>query len=63
MTKRTTLAWLSAGCFLLAYEVLALVFHWQTLSGWMWAAAAAYPLVPFACGVLCGHFFWPRKVK
>jgi hypothetical protein len=60
MSKRTGYAWLAAGIFLLVYEILTLVFHWQTLSGWMWAAAN-YPLIPFAAGVLCGHFFWQRK--
>lgn len=52
------LAWAAAGIFLAVYEVIALVNGWQHLSGWMWETSHEYPLLPFACGVLCGHFFW-----
>ena len=34
----------------------------DTISEIVWAATARRPLVPFAAGVLCGHFFWHREV-
>ena len=45
--------------FLLVYEVIAL---WQnkgkTISEFFWHAAYRYPLIPFAFGLLSGHFVW-----
>lgn len=32
----------------------------DTISEIVWKAAAHRPLVPFAAGLLCGHFFWQR---
>lgn len=61
MIKRATLAWVSAGAFLLAYETLALALKWETLSGAVWRLSHDWPLLPFAAGILCGHFFWQRR--
>ena len=33
----------------------------DTISEIVWTAATERPIVPFAAGVLCGHFFWQRK--
>ena len=35
-----------------------------TISAMIQDAAHDYPIIAFAAGVLCGHFFWPvRKEK
>lgn len=45
----------------LVYEVIALRNKTQgdTISEIVWTAAKR-PIVPFACGAICGHFFWQR---
>lgn len=30
-----------------------------TISKVVFHASLRYPIIPFAVGVLCGHFFWP----
>lgn len=47
---------------LLVYEYLALRNRREgdTISEIVWAATTRRPLVPFAGGLLCGHFFWQR---
>lgn len=47
---------------LLAYEVYALADECDgdTISEIMWATTAKRPILPFAMGVLMGHFFWQR---
>ena len=49
---------------LFIYEGIALMnaAPGDTISEIMWAASQR-PLIPFAFGVLCGHFFWQRKPK
>jgi len=34
-----------------------------TLSEMVWAGTKASPLVPFAMGMLMGHWFWPKDYK
>lgn len=47
---------------LLIYELVALRNECEgdTISEIVWAATTKRPLVPFAAGLLCGHFFWQR---
>ena len=47
---------------LVLYEGLALANDCEgdTVSEIVWAATTKRPIVPFAAGVLCGHFFWQR---
>jgi hypothetical protein len=47
---------------LLVYEAVALANECEgdTISEIMWTATTKRPLVPFAAGLLCGHFFWQR---
>lgn len=46
---------------LCAYEIYALADQrpGDTISEIIWALSAR-PLVPFAAGFLCGHFFFPK---
>ena len=45
---------------LLVYEYFALRNECEgdTISEIVWTAATERPIVPFAAGVICGHFFW-----
>lgn len=56
--KRTIFLGLIGG--LLAYEFVMLDEHDtpDTISGIFWGISARRPLVPFAMGMLMGHFFW-----
>lgn len=47
---------------LLVYEAAALATECEgdTISEMVWAATTKRPLVPFAAGLVCGHFFWQR---
>lgn len=47
---------------LVVYEIVTLrnKCDGDTISEIVWAATAKRPIVPFAAGVLCGHFFWQR---
>lgn len=29
-----------------------------TISAWIWATSAKFPILPFFAGVLMGHLFW-----
>ena len=46
----------------LAYEAWALANkrRGDTISEMVWTATARRPLVPFALGMVAGHFFWQR---
>ena len=46
----------------LAYEAVALANarEGDTISEIVWTATTKRPIVPFAMGVLMGHFFWQR---
>jgi hypothetical protein len=52
---------LLAGLFV--YEIVAAVTAppGDTLSEIVWRLSSR-PIVPFACGILAGHFFWPRRI-
>lgn len=47
---------------LVAYELAALKSQQpgDTISEIIWTATSRRPLVPFAFGLLMGHFFWQR---
>lgn len=47
---------------MLAYEVYALRTECEgdTISEIIWATTTKRPLLPFAFGLLMGHFFWQR---
>ena len=47
---------------LVVYEVVALANKCEgdTISEIVWTATTKRPLVPFAAGLLMGHFFWQR---
>ena len=50
----------SAIAALIIYDVFALL-KWGndcTISVRIWTLARRYPIIPFAIGVLMGHFFW-----
>lgn len=57
--KRIFLALVGGLCI---YELVALENDCpdDTISEIMWAATTKRPILPFAAGVLCGHFFWQR---
>ena len=57
------LAWIIGIGGMLAYEFWSLAndIPGDTLSEAVWAISSAYPLAPFAVGILCGHFFWTRR--
>lgn len=63
MTRTTKVAWLIAIAGLLAYETWTLFNNIpnDTLSEAVWDVASNYPLVPFAVGILMGHWFWQRR--
>jgi hypothetical protein len=46
----------------LAYEVWAIANkkRGDTISEIVWTATARRPLLPFALGMVAGHFFWQR---
>lgn len=48
---------------LLGWETWTLVnaYPGDTISETIWSASEATDLVPFASGVLMGHWFWQRK--
>lgn len=50
---------------LLAYEAVTLAnkHEGDTISEIIWDVTARRPLVPFALGLLMGHFFWQRSEK
>lgn len=47
---------------LITYDIIAVVrggFE-NTISWLIFSSAKLYPIIPFAAGVLCGHFFWSQ---
>jgi hypothetical protein len=50
---------------LCAYEVYALADKkdGDTISEIVWNTTSHYSILPFAAGVLCGHFFWQRNAS
>lgn len=50
---------------LVAYELITLANDrdGDTISEIVWEATTERPIVPFAAGVLIGHFFWQRRWK
>lgn len=57
------------GLILLAVVVLVLwdiCCLWRgqdqaTISAVIWGLSRKYPIIPFAAGVLCGHWFWSQE--
>lgn len=60
---RIPIAFLTLVGGLLVYEYFALRNECEgdTISEIVWTATTERPIVPFAAGVLCGHFFWQKK--
>lgn len=52
------MAWVVGIAALLVVEVVQLARKRELLSQVVWRLSGRYPLIPFATGVLCGHFFW-----
>lgn len=56
--------WIFLALVLLAclYELSALVTKedGDTISEIVWTISSKRPILPFAIGVLCGHFFWQK---
>lgn len=48
---------------LAVYELYALADHesGDTISEVVWTESRKRSILPFAVGVLCGHFFWQRE--
>lgn len=48
--------------FACVYELSALITHREgdTISEIVWRISSQRPILPFAIGVLCGHFFWQK---
>jgi hypothetical protein len=51
--------------FLATYELVVLAFQIPeaTISEMVWRTGDRYPVLKFLSGVLCGHFFWPRRAS
>lgn len=49
---------------LAAYELVALFNDREddTISEIVWGVSDRHVFLPFAAGVVCGHFFWPRTL-
>ena len=60
--KRARIVWLVVLAILLAYEAYAVLNSapGDTLSEAVWQYGR-HPMVTFAVGVLCGHWFWQRN--
>ena len=45
------------------YDIFAAVYGGDgaTVSEVVRAVSYSYPIVPFTLGVVCGHWFWPKK--
>ena len=61
-TTWTPLTWTLIGglALVLVYEITAAIRdrdELPTISQWVWRVSAKNPIVPFAFGVLMGHFF------
>lgn len=48
---------------LIAYDVWAAFTPGGTVSEVMLALAHRHPVIPFAFGMLCGHFFWSQAAE
>lgn len=35
----------------------------NTISWWIWSHSVQYPIIPFAFGILMGHFFWDQVLN
>lgn len=62
--KPRPVIFLVACVFMGGYELYALSTpaEGDTISEIMWRYARSYPILPFAFGVLMGHFFWQRRL-
>lgn len=47
----------------LVYEIVTVILDapGDTISEIVWALSV-HPMIPFGCGVLAGHFFFPRRI-
>lgn len=49
---------MAALAILLVAEVVQAIRHRELISVVVWRASGRYPVIPFATGFACGHFFW-----
>ena len=61
-SKATGFFILAIVLLIVAYDVLALVLGWQTVSGWVMFYGPKHYALPFAIGILGGHLVWPMKL-
>ncbi len=60
--KLTRIVILVAIALLIGYDVFVYFAGKDaTISQIILSAGLKYPTIPFAAGVLCGHFFWPNS--
>lgn len=67
MTTRTVtiaLILVTVACWL-AWDVFAAIGAQQgaTISEVVYGAARGHPAIPFGVGFICGHLFWPQKMR
>ena len=50
---------------LIGYDTIAAIKYGykDTISWDILNTSLSHPILPFAAGVLCGHFFWPQRHK
>lgn len=60
--ERMRAAFVALVAGLVVYETIAVANDCagDSVSEIVWSATTRRPIVPFAAGVLCGHFFWQR---
>jgi hypothetical protein len=64
MRRYTGLVLVVAVVLLLAWQAYVIVCHAQagaTISETIQAMAFKYPILPYAVGILTGHWFWPVR--
>jgi hypothetical protein len=62
MKDPTAFVIISALVILLAYDLYAVLSGGfsATISWVIYQASLKYPIIPFAGGVVCGHFWWSQ---
>ncbi len=65
MKKATNIFILAALFIIIIYDVYAYAIGGTaaTISWIIYQASKEMQMIPFAAGVLCGHFFWQMRVK
>ncbi len=66
MTRKWTIGILiTIGVFLIAWDIWVLIepTEGDTISAVTLEFAQRHIIIPFAVGVICGHLFWPQRLK